>query len=204
MKEIAHIPLASDTDYRTEMMHSDQRLIRLYNDLLNHNFRFSLLFTVIFIFLYAVLGASLTLDPALFTHRSTRIYLAIQAVPVLIAFSGYVIALLFVFLTRSQASQITQIQQRLQQPQPSTPPLLIAGPYSQSGVMINLALFIAITWVILYNYLTFTTSGVIGSVISLFISTMIYVILDIQLMQSIQLSETSDSAVNAPTVGKEQ
>ena len=36
----------------------------------------------------------------------------------------------------------------------------------------------------MYNYFTFTTSGVIGSVISLFITTMTYVILDIQLLKS--------------------
>nr|WP_230599207.1 hypothetical protein [Enterobacter cancerogenus] len=40
------------------------------------------------------------------------------------------------------------------------------------------------TWVVMYNYFTFTTSGVIGSVISLFITTMTYVILDIQLLKS--------------------
>jgi len=40
-----------------------------------------------------------------------------------------------------------------------------------------------VTWLVIYNYLTFTTSGVFGSVISLFISTMVYVILDIQLLK---------------------
>lgn len=185
MKSTDYSPLSPGVADNTTIDQHCLLLIRLYNDLLSHNFRFSLLFTIIFIFLYTVLGAALTLDPALFTHRSTGIYLAIQAVPVLIAFSGYVIAILFVFLSRAHAGQINQIKSRLQQQNFSTSPLLMAGHYSQGGVMVRLAIFIAITWLILYNYLTFTTSSVIGSVISLFISTMVYIILDIQLVQSI-------------------
>jgi hypothetical protein len=56
--------------------------------------------------------------------------------------------------------------------------------YSQSAINVTLSLFICVTWVVMYNYFTFTTSGVIGSVISLFITTMTYVILDIQLLKS--------------------
>jgi len=55
--------------------------------------------------------------------------------------------------------------------------------YSVPNLSISLALFICVTWLVIYNYLTFTTSGVFGSVISLFISTMVYVILDIQLLK---------------------
>jgi hypothetical protein len=55
--------------------------------------------------------------------------------------------------------------------------------YAPALIFYWLAGFICVTWLVLYNYLTFTTSGVFGSVISLFISTMLYVILDIQLIK---------------------
>ncbi|SUE07041.1 Uncharacterised protein [Pantoea agglomerans] len=55
----------------------------------------------------------------------------------------------------------------------------------------------------IYNYLTFTTSGVFGSVISLFISTMVYVILDIQLLKPFTHAVEKEEAEKSDT-DKEQ
>lgn len=149
-------------------------------------------FMVLFLFLYTVLGASLTLNipPAVAHHMS--IALALEAVPVLIAFSGFFLSVLFLFSAMASArraecwdraiilleqsaacnlfSQVTRIKTGV-------------NNYSLPAINITLAGFVCLTWLILYNYFTFTTSGVIGSVISLFISTMVYVILDIQLLK---------------------
>ncbi len=151
------------------------------------------MFLLLFVFLYAALGASLTLDLSPQTSSHKSIAYALEAVPVLIAFSGLFLSLLFVFLTRSSARRLRNWDQGI---------LLLekysginlslqmnemgarTTHYSLSAINVALALFICVTWAVMYNYFTFTTSGVIGSVISLFITTMTYVILDIQLLKS--------------------
>lgn len=150
-------------------------------------------FLALFIFLYAVLGASLTLDLTAQAPSHKSLVYALEAVPVLIAFSGLFVSLLFLFFTRSSARRLrswdqgifvlekyagTNLYKQINEMGART------TNYSQSSINIALALFICVTWVVMYNYFTFTTSGVIGSVISLFITTMTYVILDIQLLKS--------------------
>lgn len=157
------------------------------------NDRRSLGFLLLFLFLYLMLGASLTLPVIPDRLGHTSFSYALAAIPVLISFSGYLIAILFMLFCRSAArrkrnllSMIalvekwhgSQISRWLEQQSHAT------GHYSQSAIRSTLALFICITWLVLYNYFTFTTSGVMGSVISLFISTMVYVILDIQLLKT--------------------
>lgn len=150
------------------------------------------LFLALFVFLYAVLGASLTLD---FSTRSTghkSLDYALQAVPVLIAFSGFFLSLLFLFVTRSSARRLQNWERAIVLLEKYTggnlyKQIMDLGArtthYSFSAINVALALFICCTWVVMYNFFTFTTSGVIGSVISLFITTMTYVILDIQLLK---------------------
>ncbi|WP_194761680.1 RipA family octameric membrane protein [Pantoea ananatis] len=149
-------------------------------------------FLALFVFLYAALGASLTLDlsPAGASHKS--IEYALEAVPVLIAFSGFFISVLYLFIVRAGLRQRRNWQKTILMLEKYTLGNLFklthqqgAGTsnYSLSSIMLALSLFICLTWLIIYNYLTFTTSGVFGSVISLFISTMVYVILDIQLLK---------------------
>ncbi len=150
-------------------------------------------FLALFIFLYAVLGASLTLDLTAQAPSHKSLVYALEAVPVLIAFSGLFVSLLFLFFTRSSARRLrswdqgifvlekyagTNLYKQINEMGART------TNYSQSAINVALALFICVTWVVMYNYFTFTTSGVIGSVISLFITTMTYVILDIQLLKS--------------------
>lgn len=150
-------------------------------------------FLALFIFLYAVLGASLTLDLTAQAPSHKSLVYALEAVPVLIAFSGLFVSLLFLFFTRSSARRLrswdqgifvlekyagTNLYKQINEMGART------TNYSQSSINVALALFICVTWVVMYNYFTFTTSGVIGSVISLFITTMTYVILDIQLLKS--------------------
>ncbi|MBK0122159.1 hypothetical protein IAE30_05185 [Pantoea sp. S61] len=150
-------------------------------------------FIALFIFLYAVLGASLTLDLTAQAPSHKSLVYALEAVPVLIAFSGLFVSLLFLFFTRSSARRLrswdqgifvlekyvgTNLYKQINEMGART------TNYSQSAINVALALFICVTWVVMYNYFTFTTSGVIGSVISLFITTMTYVILDIQLLKS--------------------
>ena len=150
-------------------------------------------FLALFIFLYAVLGASLTLDLTAQAPSHKSLVYALEAVPVLIAFSGLFVSLLFLFFTRSSARRLrswdqgifvlekyvgTNLYKQVNEMGART------TNYSQSAINVALALFICVTWVVMYNYFTFTTSGVIGSVISLFITTMTYVILDIQLLKS--------------------
>ncbi|MDI9276994.1 hypothetical protein QMZ65_07205 [Pantoea sp. EABMAA-21] len=150
-------------------------------------------FLALFIFFYAVLGASLTLDLTAQAPSHKSLVYALEAVPVLIAFSGLFVSLLFLFFTRSSARRLrswdqgifvlekyvgTNLYKQINEMGART------TNYSQSAINVALALFICVTWVVMYNYFTFTTSGVIGSVISLFITTMTYVILDIQLLKS--------------------
>ncbi|MBS0882053.1 hypothetical protein JK231_15785 [Pantoea sp. JGM49] len=150
-------------------------------------------FLALFIFLYVVLGASLTLDLTAQAPSHKSLVYALEAVPVLIAFSGLFVSLLFLFFTRSSARRLrswdqgifvlekyvgTNLYKQINEMGART------TNYSQSAINVALALFICVTWVVMYNYFTFTTSGVIGSVISLFITTMTYVILDIQLLKS--------------------
>ncbi|WP_313377452.1 hypothetical protein [Pantoea sp. CTOTU50773] len=150
-------------------------------------------FLALFISLYAILGASLTLDLTAQAPSHKSLVYALEAVPVLIAFSGLFVSLLFLFFTRSSARRLrswdqgifvlekyvgTNLYKQINEMGART------TNYSQSAINVALALFICVTWVVMYNYFTFTTSGVIGSVISLFITTMTYVILDIQLLKS--------------------
>ncbi|MBC0855635.1 hypothetical protein [Pantoea stewartii] len=158
-------------------------------------------FLALFVFLYAALGASLTLDlsPAGASHKS--IEYALEAVPVLIAFSGFFISVLYLFLVRAGSRQHRNWQRTLLILERYTTGHVFklthqqgAGTsnYSLSSIMLALAMFICLTWLIIYNYLTFTTSGVFGSVISLFISTIVYVILDIQLLKPWQSEAEND------------
>jgi hypothetical protein len=152
----------------------------------------SLTFLLLFLFLYAALGASLTLDLSTTgaTHKS--IEYALEAIPVLIAFSGFFISILYLFLTRASARKQRNWEKSILVLEKYSTGNLFKATHTQGGgtsnyslpnVYISLALFICVTWLVIYNYLTFTTSGVFGSVISLFISTMVYVILDIQLLK---------------------
>lgn len=152
-----------------------------------------LVYLLLFVFLYTVLGASLTLQQSLLTPVSSPLTYAVEATPVLIAFSGFFISVLFVLFARSSARRLNSWEHTLsllekynQMPLSQYVSKLnhSSRNYSQSAMTTALALFICLTWIVMYNYFTFTTSGVIGSVISLFISTMVYVILDIQLLKS--------------------
>lgn len=160
-------------------------------------------FMVLFMFLYLMLGASLTLptSPIDFTHTALRY--AIESIPVLISFSGFFISVLFFFSTRrayrrnlSWQTTITALEARTGYQLNLYVDRANCGPqnYSNTGLQSALALFVCVTWVVLYNFFTFTTSGVIGSVISLFISTMVYVMLDIQLLKASQRSVPDEQA----------
>lgn len=149
-------------------------------------------FLALFLFLYAALGASLTLDLSASEAGHKSIEYALQAIPVLIAFSGFFISILFLFISRASARKQVDWEKTIHTLEKYSAGNLFklthsqgAGTsnYSLPSIYISLALFICLTWMIIYNYLTFTTSGVFGSVISLFISTMTYVILDIQLLK---------------------
>ena len=150
------------------------------------------LFLALFVFLYGALGASLTLDLATHSTGHKSLDYALQAVPVLIAFSGFFLSLLFLFVTRSSARRLQNWERAIVLLEKYSggnlyKQILDLGArtthYSFSAINVALALFICLTWVVMYNFFTFTTSGVIGSVISLFITTMTYVILDIQLLK---------------------
>ncbi|MDQ1210849.1 RipA family octameric membrane protein [Pantoea anthophila] len=151
----------------------------------------TLTFMLLFLFLYAALGASLTLDLSTTTGHKSIEY-ALEAIPVLIAFSGFFISILYLFLTRASARKQRNWENAILVLEKYTLGNLFKATHTQGGgtsnysvpsLYISLALFICLTWLVIYNYLTFTTSGVFGSVISLFISTMVYVILDIQLLK---------------------
>lgn len=154
----------------------------------------SLSFLAFFIFLYAALGASLTLDLSSGNagHGHKSIEYALEAIPVLIAFSGYFIAILYLFHCKTAARRAESWERAIVALEARGSGKLFsavnahsagASDYSNPAIATTLALFIGFTWLVIYNYLTFTTSGVMGSVISLFISTMTYVILDIQLLK---------------------
>ena len=150
-------------------------------------------FMVLFMFLYLMLGASLTLPTFPQDIARTSLHYAIESIPVLISFSGFFISVLFFFSTRrayrrnlSWHSTVSALEARSGQSLIHYIESVNRGPqnYSNTGIHSALALFVCVTWVVLYNFFTFTTSGVIGSVISLFISTMVYVMLDIQLLKA--------------------
>lgn len=152
----------------------------------------SLTFMLLFLFLYAALGASLTLDLSSRATAHKSIEYALEAIPVLIAFSGFFVSILYLFLTRASARKQHNWEKTILVLERYTVGNLFKATHTQGGgtsnysvpnLSISLALFICVTWLVTYNYLTFTTSGVFGSVISLFISTMVYVILDIQLLK---------------------
>ncbi|PKH21909.1 hypothetical protein CIG19_15330 [Enterobacterales bacterium CwR94] len=164
------------------------------------------LFLALFVFLYTALGASLTMDLTAQASSHKSIAYALEAVPVLLAFSGLFLSLLFVFQTRGSARQQHNWEQGILVLEKYTGNRLYqhisemgarTTHYSQSAINVALALFICLTWVVMYNYFTFTTSGVIGSVISLFITTMTYVILDIQLLKSGKHIEIDEPVVPA-------
>lgn len=170
------------------------------------NWKRGAIFLVLFIFLYAALGASLTLDLSTKDTSHKSIAYALEAVPVLIAFSGFFLSLLFLFFTRSSARRARNWERSILLLEKYTGNNLSqqinamgarTTHYSFSAIMTSLALFISLTWVVMYNFFTFTTSGVIGSVISLFITTMTYVILDIQLLKSGKQSEIDEPLVPA-------
>ncbi|MEJ4046900.1 RipA family octameric membrane protein [Erwinia sp. SLM-02] len=151
-------------------------------------------FLALFVFLYAALGASLTLDLSAgnASHGHKSIEYALEAIPVLIAFSGYFIAILYLFHCKTSARRTESWDRAIRALEAQGSGSLFtavnarssgASDYSSPAIATALALFIGLTWLVIYNYLTFTTSGVMGSVISLFISTMTYVILDIQLLK---------------------
>ncbi|MFG1175548.1 hypothetical protein AAFN90_18500 [Erwiniaceae bacterium CAU 1747] len=151
-------------------------------------------FLALFVFLYTALGASLTLDLSSgnASHGHKSIEYALEAIPVLIAFSGYFIAILYLFHCKTSARRTASWDRAIHALEAQGSGSLFtavnvrsvgASDYAPSAIATALALFIGLTWLVIYNYLTFTTSGVIGSVISLFISTMTYVILDIQLLK---------------------
>lgn len=172
-----------------------QTAIAQRKDEWTRSWKHALPFTVLFIFLYTALGLLLSTDlsggynsPG---HKS--IAYALEAIPVLIAFSGYFVAILYIFQCKSSANRIRNWDKAILILDAQTSAHLFSihnlnsvgdTDYSWSRINITLALFIGLTWLVIYNYLTFTTSGVIGSVISLFISTMTYVILDIQLLKT--------------------
>ncbi|WP_292986155.1 hypothetical protein [Pantoea sp.] len=152
----------------------------------------SLTFLLLFLFLYAALGASLTLDLSAAGTAHKSIAYALEAIPVLIAFSGFFISILYLFLTRASARKQRNWEKSILVLEKYSIGNLFKATHTQGGgtsnysvpnLSISLSLFICVTWLVIYNYLTFTTSGVFGSVISLFISTMVYVILDIQLLK---------------------
>lgn len=204
-EEIESIDTASTTaTLLQQALHSARHQKNHEADL---DWRRNALFLLLFVFLYAALGASLTLDltPQASSHKSLAY--ALEAVPVLIAFSGLFVSLLYVFLTRSGARRLRNWEQGifvLEKYSGANFSRQInemgsrTTDYSQSAINVALALFICVTWVVMYNYFTFTTSGVIGSVISLFITTMTYVILDIQLLKS-----NSSIAIDEPLIPAE-
>ncbi|WP_313653450.1 hypothetical protein [Pantoea sp.] len=172
----------------------------------------SLTFILLFLFLYAALGASLTLDLSSTATAHKSIEYALEAIPVLIAFSGFFVSILYLFLTRASARKQRNWEKTILVLEKYTIGNLFKATHTQGGgtsnysvpnLSISLALFICVTWLVIYNYLTFTTSGVFGSVISLFISTMVYVILDIQLLKPF-IHAAGSVDVEKQDEGKEQ
>ena len=183
-----------NTQQLTQMNQALQTAVAQKNQESALSWKYSATFLALFVFLYAALGASLTLPltspDAHYSHKS--IEYALEAIPVLIAFSGYFIAILYLFHCKTTARRAAAWEKTILTLEKQTSGKLFhtvrmlsdsASNYSGKAIGTTLALFIGFTWLVAYNYLTFTTSGTMGSVISLFISTMIYVILDIQLLK---------------------
>jgi len=194
--------LDADSPQAGQIQQSLQLAIQQKNIEAEGDWKRSLTFLLLFIFLYAALGASLTLDLSSSSGHKSIEY-ALEAIPVLIAFSGFFISILFVFLTRASARKQRNWEKTILVLEKYSIGNLFkvthtqgAGTsnYSVANLTISLALFICLTWLVIYNYLTFTTSGVFGSVISLFISTMVYVILDIQLLKPFSHVADNDEA----------
>ncbi|WP_312054026.1 hypothetical protein [Pantoea brenneri] len=197
--------LDADSPQAGQIQQSLQLAIQQKNIEAEGDWKRSLTFLLLFIFLYAALGASLTLDLSSSSGHKSIEY-ALEAIPVLIAFSGFFISILFVFLTRASARKQRNWEKTILVLEKYSIGNLFkvthtqgAGTsnYSVANLTISLALFICLTWLVIYNYLTFTTSGVFGSVISLFISTMVYVILDIQLLKPFSHVADNDDADKA-------
>lgn len=197
--------LDADSPQAGQIQQSLQLAIQQKNIEAEGDWKRSLTFLLLFIFLYAALGASLTLDLSSSSGHKSIEY-ALEAIPVLIAFSGFFISILFVFLTRASARKQRDWEKTILVLEKYSIGNLFkvthtqgAGTsnYSVANLTISLALFICLTWLVIYNYLTFTTSGVFGSVISLFISTMVYVILDIQLLKPFSHVADNDEADKA-------
>lgn len=198
----------TDSPQAAQLHQSLQLAIQQKNIESEGDWKRTLTFLLLFIFLYAALGASLTLDLSSSTGSHKSITYALEAIPVLIAFSGFFISILFVFLTRASARKQRNWEKTILVLEKYSIGNLFkvthtqgAGTsnYSVANLSISLALFICLTWLVIYNYLTFTTSGVFGSIISLFISTMVYVILDIQLLKPFSHVTENDEADNADT-----
>jgi len=194
--------LDADSPQAGQIQQSLQLAIQQKNIEAEGDWKRSLTFLLLFIFLYAALGASLTLDLSSSSGHKSIEY-ALEAIPVLIAFSGFFISILFVFLTRASARKQRNWEKTILVLEKYSIGNMFkvthtqgAGTsnYSVANLTISLALFICLTWLVIYNYLTFTTSGVFGSVISLFISTMVYVILDIQLLKPFSHVADNDEA----------
>jgi hypothetical protein len=194
--------LDADSPQAGQIQQSLQLAIQQKNIEAEGDWKRSLTFLLLFIFLYAALGASLTLDLSSSSGHKSIEY-ALEAIPVLIAFSGFFISILFVFLTRASARKQRNWEKTILVLEKYSIGNLFkvthtqgAGTsnYSVANLTISLALFICLTWLVIYNYLTFTTSGVFGSVISLFIRTMVYVILDIQLLKPFSHVADNDEA----------
>jgi len=197
--------LDADSPQAGQIQQSLQLAIQQKNIEAEGDWKRSLTFLLLFIFLYAALGASLTLDLSSSSGHKSIEY-ALEAIPVLIAFSGFFMSILFVFLTRASARKQRNWEKTILVLEKYSIGNLFkvthtqgAGTsnYSVANLTISLALFICLTWLVIYNYLTFTTSGVFGSVISLFISTMVYVILDIQLLKPFSHVADNDEADKA-------
>ncbi|MBS6033888.1 MAG: hypothetical protein KIB40_12215 [Pantoea sp.] len=197
--------LDADSPQAGQIQQSLQLAIQQKNIEAEGDWKRSLTFLLLFIFLYASLGASLTLDLSSSSGHKSIEY-ALEAIPVLIAFSGFFMSILFVFLTRASARKQRNWEKTILVLEKYSIGNLFkvthtqgAGTsnYSVANLTISLALFICLTWLVIYNYLTFTTSGVFGSVISLFISTMVYVILDIQLLKPFSHVADNDEADKA-------
>jgi len=194
--------LDADSPQAGQIQQSLQLAIQQKNIEAEGDWKRSLTFLLLFIFLYAALGASLPLDLSSSSGHKSIEY-ALEAIPVLIAFSGFFISILFVFLTRASARKQRNWEKTILVLEKYSIGNLFkvthtqgegTSNYSVANLTISLALFICLTWLVIYNYLTFTTSGVFGSVISLFISTMVYVILDIQLLKPFSHVADNDEA----------
>ncbi|MGD9427350.1 hypothetical protein ACLHDD_20110 [Pantoea sp. NSTU24] len=184
--------LETDSPEALQLQQSLQLAIRQKEAESRDDGKRSLTFILLFLFLYAALGASLTLDLSSKATAHKSIEYALEAIPVLIAFSGFFTSILYLFLTRASARKQRNWEKTILVLEKYTIGNLFKATHTQGGgtsnysvpnLSISLAMFICVTWLVIYNYLTFTTSGVFGSVISLFISTMVYVILDIQLLK---------------------